>query len=141
MKIKKLLLLSIILGSSMLVKSQQMTYEYNYDSAGNRTIRAVVQLNSKDCSNTAFSPLTDKTNNGVTMTLFPNPTRGIIRFETSSENNIGSYILSDVNGKLINNGVCKDRSLTIDLSARTNGIYLLHVIVEGEKRVYKIIKQ
>ena len=75
------------------------------------------------------------------MTLFPNPTKESIRFETSGENKIGAFILSDATGKVIAKGSCEDQSFTLDLSDQLGGIYLLEVFVEGKPHIYKIIKQ
>lgn len=141
---KKILLLGLCLWSVMLVNGQQITYEYLYDAAGNRTRSTIVQLNRDGWGNhheQNLSPLTDAIDNGLTMTLFPNPTKESIRFETSGENKIGAFILSDATGKVIAKGSCEDQSFTLDLSDQLGGIYLLEVFVEGKPHIYKIIKQ
>ena len=90
---KRTLLLFVILGSALLSLGQQLTYEYSYDNAGNRTRRAVVRLDSQDRGNTALGPLVDKGSDGATLTLFPNPTKGTVRLETSGASPLDSYTL------------------------------------------------
>lgn len=138
---KRTLLLFVILGSALLSLGQQLTYEYSYDNAGNRTRRAVVRLDSQDRGNTALGPLVDKGSDGATLTLFPNPTKGTVRLETSGASPLDSYTLSDANGRVVAGGACGGRSLSIDLSDKPDGVYLLQVSVEGVPHVYKIIKQ
>ena len=137
---KKILLIGLCLWSVLFVRGQQIIYEYTYDDAGNRVSRAVVQLNGRDC-NELRGPLTNVMSNGETMLLFPNPTKGSIRFELSGDQKIGRYTLSDVTGRLIANGVCENPSLVRDLSEQREGIYLLELFIEEKPNVFKIIKQ
>lgn len=137
-----LLLLLMMAGKAF---AQNQTYEYSYDNAGNRTRRAVVRLNSKgendknnDKSPNFFSETMD---DGETLTLFPNPTKGSIRIERSVDKKIGCYLLTDISGRVIEKGICEDPSLVLDLSSRQNGIYLLELRIDEKPYTYKIIKQ
>ena len=137
-------MIGLCMWSVMFANGQTLSYEYDYDNAGNRTRSTIVQLNRDGCENhheQYLNPLTDVIDNGLTMTLFPNPAKESIRFETSGENKIGAFILSDAAGRIIKKGSCEDQSLTLDLSGQHEGIYLLEVIVKEKPYIYKIIKQ
>lgn len=142
---KKMLLLGFCLWSVMLVNGQQITYGFTYDPAGNRIRCTVVQLNNRDDGEYDHeqtpSPLTDMLSSGLTMTLFPNPTKESIRFEVSGGNKIGEFVLSDIAGRILTKGYCEDSSLTLDLSGYKDGAFLLAVIIEEKPCVYKILKQ
>lgn len=142
---KRMLLLGLCLWSVMLVNGQQITYEYQYDAAGNRTRSTVVQLNNRDGCGSSHeqtpSPLTDMLSNGLAMKIFPNPTKESVRFEVSGENKIGEFVLTDIAGRTLAKGYCEDSSLNLDLSDYKEGVFLLEVVIGGKQCVYKIIKQ
>ena len=132
---RKTLLIWLLLSSFGAI-GQQLTYEYSYDNAGNRVRRAVVQLNSK-----GGDQFTDLISYGVTMTLYPNPTQGSVRFALSGDGVIERYILSDMTGRILEDGSCVNSSMTLDLSARQDGMYLLDLFIDGKRHIYKVIKQ
>lgn len=140
---KRLLLIALGMWSVMTAAGQTLSYEYSYDNAGNRIRRAVVELNSKDAKGEGMmsSPLTDVIGNGETMMLFPNPTHGSIQFILSGEDRSGRYMLSDMTGRLLEEGRFNGSSMTLDLSARQNGMYLLKLFIDEKQVVYKVIKQ
>lgn len=138
---KKPLFLLFILCSVSFVKGQSLTYEYDYDRAGNRVQRIVVRLFNRDFEEKSVSPLTDILGNGMTMSLFPNPTKENIRFELNDNEPIGNYSLSDFNGRILTQGYCKETTLIVDLSDYQKGIYLLELTIKGKQHSYKIIKQ
>ena len=133
---KKLLLLALCLWSVLFVKGQSLTYEFDYDYAGNRIRRTVVQLNNRNAEertmDEAYTSLTDRMSNGTTMTLFPNPTKESIRFELSDGDRIGDYVVSDISGRVVTKGYCENLSLTLDLSDQPVGVYLLNLFI-GKK--------
>ena len=142
---KRILLIGLCLWSAVLVNGQQLTYEFEYDYAGNRIRRTVVQLNSKDALGETFDEtapvLSDMMVNGETMRFYPNPTTENIRFELDGNRKIGRYVLSDLTGKPIKTGICEDSSFTLDLSAQSKGMYLLELYIGEKPYLYKVIKQ
>ena len=60
---KKLILFSICLFAMLNTKGQQLSYEYEYDNAGNRIRCTIIQLNNRDLTNgndkEAFVEFTD----------------------------------------------------------------------------------
>lgn len=142
---KRLLLLFLCLLSAVLVRGQQLTYEFDYDHAGNRIRRTVIIINHKDAGQNdkdePGSPLIDMMNGGAAMAIFPNPTKESVRFELSGSDRIGDYVLSDISGRVVTRGRCEDPSLTLDLSRQKDGIYLLEILIDKKPHVYKVIKQ
>lgn len=142
---KKLLILGLCLWSVMFVNGQQITYQYSYDLAGNRTRSVVVQINkggdNEDNLDPLLNPFPDVLSNGLTMMVYPNPTKENVRFELSGDNKIGDYVLSDITGRVIAKGHCENSTLSIDLFGQDEGIYLFEVFIEKKPYIYKIIKQ
>ncbi|MBO7630255.1 MAG: T9SS type A sorting domain-containing protein [Bacteroidales bacterium] len=142
---KKILILGLCLWSVLFAKGQTISYEYDYDNAGNRIRSVVVHLNDRGSRETDsekdICPLTDMMANGLTMTLYPNPTKESVRFELSGGDGIGDYVLSDITGKVIEKGYCENTHLALDLSTQKEGIYILEIFIEKKLHTYKIIKQ
>ena len=142
---RKLLLLGLCLWSAFVVNGQQLTYEFDYDLAGNRVRRTVVQLNNGDALEKSIGEIPDALSeimsDGKTMRLYPNPTTESIRFELDGNQKIGKFVLSDINGKPIKTGLCENSSLTLDLTTQSKGMYLLELFIDDKPYFYKIIKQ
>ena len=71
--------------------------------------------------------------NGIS--IYPNPTTGIINLEPVPE---GTYRLYNEIGRLIDQGTIQPR---FDLSNFDNGIYMLLLQTENESKYFKVIKQ
>lgn len=142
---------SFLLGLLFFVislKGQQLSYEFSYDNTGNRIRRTVIQLNGREATDTltdngknAPCTLEETLADGTAMTIYPNPTAGSVRFERSCDNGLGEFLLTDLTGKPLEQGNCGSNTLTLDLSNRAPGIYLLLLFQDGKARHYKIIKQ
>jgi hypothetical protein len=138
---KKQLMLGLFLIMTLVIKGQGLTYEFTYDNAGNRVSRSVIQLSSKSGGDESPKPITEVMGNGVTMELFPNPTKGSIRFQTSEHCSIDGYVLTDVAGRVIAKSSCEGASLVIDFFGQPAGIYLLKILIDKKPYLYKVIKQ
>lgn len=122
--------------------AQSISYEYDYDQAGNRIRRSVVALTRSDQKGDAVLSFTDELPDGNRMTLFPNPTKGVIRFEMGQPDGVlGHYRLFDLKGTLLMEGVCESHAFDLDLSGQPNGVYLIEF--QNKNKVYsnKIIKE
>ncbi len=78
------------------------------------------------------------TNNGIS--IYPNPTKGIINFEFA-DNNIQQITISDITGKIIIEKSNIQRNKTIDLSNFANGIYIISIQTDNEIFTTKIVKE
>ena len=136
------LLLSLLLLCGMGLMAQSLSYEYGYDQAGNRIRRSVVALTRGDQKSDAVLSFTDELPDGNRMNLFPNPTKGVIRFEMGQPDGVlGHYRLFDLKGTLLMEGVCESHAFDLDLSGQPNGLYLIEF--QNKNKVYsnKIIKE
>ena len=136
------LLLSLLLLCGMGLMAQSLSYEYGYDQAGNRIRRSVVALTRGDQKSDAVLSFTDELPDGNRMNLFPNPTKGVIRFEMGQPDGVlGHYRLFDLKGTLLMEGVCESHAFDLDLSGQPNGVYLIELKKKNKVYSNKIIKE
>ena len=136
------LLLSLLLLCGTGLMAQSLSYEYDYDQAGIRIRRSVVTLTRGNQKNDTIPSFTDELPDGNRMTLYPNPTKGVIRFEIGQPDGaLGHYRLFNLKGTLLIEGVCKSNAFDLDLSGQPNGVYLIEF--RNKNKVYssKIIKE
>jgi hypothetical protein len=90
-------------------------------------------------ANTTFQALNNSEFNDTTISVYPNPTSGIVTIEGKS--NLKSIQLFDVQGRLLQAKIHNDVSASIDISDKSNGIYFLKITSETGIKVEKIIKK
>ena len=78
-----------------------------------------------------------KQDNGQKLTIYPNPTNGIINLIAAGQ---FTYELTDLNGKLLISGIGVNTE-SIDLSVFSKGIYMIKIQADMETSVLKIIKE
>ena len=122
--------------------SMAESVKYSYDDAGNRIKREIILSQNKSPQNgnpTLFSErLTDRE-----IKIYPNPTKGQLKIEIEgfeSEDQC-KVVLFNMSGQQIYSSEMDERTHVIDLSARPNGIYILHLILNGTETTWKIIKE
>lgn len=126
------------------LKAQSPIYEFSYDASGNRIRRASVILSRKEgvtAGAVEGGPAGGIPFFGSSVTLYPNPTRGTVRVETAGPLSIGGYRLYDGRGVLLEEGRGGSNTLTLDLSGRADGVYLLDAWVGAERRHFKVVKR
>ena len=160
----KTLLIITVLALFAITSNAQLPYvKFTYDSAGNRTFRTIVLgIQTGRLSNPAASlhadtlstaqqeqqlqPVKETLSTGQTVTIYPNPTRGLLAVEiTNAGASTGSATASlqivDVSGKqhYIKNKIAGREE--INLSGVPAGVYFLRVVIDGKMEEWKIIKQ
>jgi hypothetical protein len=70
----------------------------------------------------------------VNITVFPNPTNGTLNINSNGNTSDFEIILTDTFGRLILNSI---NSKIIDLSAFSNGIYYLTIMINGQNSINK----
>ena len=141
MKIRIFQLALILISLTSISQSQtSIPIVYEYDAAGNRVIRKVLEMRSTHGSFSDTTFYVDRF--GVSeLKIFPNPTHGIIHVETTDNdtlcrirffNSIGEVLL-DLDGKT--------PRFDIDLNGYPSGVYFVEIATGGEKTTWKIIKQ
>ena len=75
----------------------------------------------------------------VTLTIFPNPTTGIVTVTSDSPDKL-TYTLYSLDGRKMQQGTWSE-SVRLNLEGYTAGSYLLDIAdMKGNKNIYKIIK-
>ncbi len=123
--------------------------KYEYDQAGNRTNRNMIILHSSELKSAKISN-EDNFNekyidniNDLKVTIFPNPTDGIlnINIEGLEESLNSSINIYNSKGMMIRKSKILGTNNKIDLSAETSGIYIIVIFANNVYSQWKIIKQ
>ena len=136
------------------------TVNYEYDAAGNRILRTKIIKLTQLGSNTN-SPVSDGSDTEAIsdqarveirhddllgerkVTIYPNPTQGLIRIEFQGYGVIkdARLLLFNMQGKLLRQINKAEPSNTLDLSSYPAGMYILQMIEGKAKSEWKIIKE
>lgn len=140
-----LLLLSVLsLWISPNVCAQQRI-NYTYDEAGNRTKREIVLSSTRSVSENEeeASETYEEKLRETKVTIYPNPTKGMLRVDISGVDNFEDARISlyDLNGKLLQQWTNISQSNVIDLSGQTPAMYIMQVTYNGYVSRWKIVKE
>lgn len=77
------------------------------------------------------------------VSIYPNPTNGIITLQRTTQVNLKTVEIYDVNGRILKSIDVSTMQLqkTIDISKLASGIYFISVTSEDEKGVMRLVKQ
>ena len=145
----------VLCSMTTIAQSNTEVIEFQYDLAGNRIVRQVIVLEKKSMldDSTKITGDPSKTYNNqlkyievigqIEVSIFPNPNGGQFKVEVNNtENDInGKLYLHTMDGTLIYHEDHLEKNTEIDISIRQNGAYILSVIINNEKKTWKIIKQ
>ena len=120
--------------------------QFNYDNAGNMVLREIILSSSGQKSGeiiTEDSDIEEFTNQigDKTINIYPNPTKGQLKVDienTDVENNIKCKVYS-LSGNVVYTG--NYESNLINLEHHKKGIYFLEVTIDGQAKVWRIIKE
>ena len=114
---------------------------YSYDASGNRISRSVINNNSQ-APRLEGAWETSNSSRKIDIVVTPNPTSEMISVKLSQweDSDTGTLVLSDVSGHVIVQQTITSAQTTIDISNSSNGIYMMMIELNGEKKSYKIIK-
>ena len=136
---KRVCFLVLFMSLSFMAAAQQVSYSYYL--AGNRVKREIVmsQKAPKKPVTTGFTESLGK--KGIR--IYPNPTKGHLKVEITDYESSDECTLLIVNasGARILQKEVDSNSTTIDISSQSNGLYILHISLNGEKSSWKIIKK
>ena len=129
----------LLLLAAMNISAQSVTYAY--DNAGNRTARTVT-LNKSPQAQETVTALPDLIAEKA-IVIYPNPTKGILSVEIKdyTDQLQAEFRLMDMSGKTISSKKAVSGYQTFDLSHQAAGVYLLHIRINGESVVWKVIKE
>ena len=150
---KLVLFLIMITGCCLpgLVYSQTVDYGFGYDASGNRTSRWVIRIRSAKIPKDSLSLTSPKKTESEVfkemldnkeVTIYPNPTKGLLTVEIPLSNNDQARItLHDVQGRTLMEFKNVSTTTQIDLSGQPPAIYLLRIFINNKPMTWKIIKQ
>ncbi|HEY5499283.1 MAG TPA: T9SS type A sorting domain-containing protein [Bacteroidales bacterium] len=142
---KTLVTFCLFIGSCLFILGQSPSYyiKYDYDAAGNRITRKCLSVTLRSATAPIDSSEVEGGLNELKVTIYPNPTKGVIVAGLSTFNPKASisYILYTADGKKIQQLNAESDRTPIDLSNYTPGIYLLKVVADKKNLEFKIIKQ
>ncbi|MDD2633611.1 MAG: T9SS type A sorting domain-containing protein [Bacteroidales bacterium] len=153
MKVLILIIISFLL--SLPLFSQTLSHvEFYYDAAGNRTAREVIYLKTTAADTTqqlkesygqqvADSVEYKSSIGSRQITIFPNPTRGLltIAMEIADDDSPVKLELFSLAGESILQRTIRQPKTTVDLSGQPAGSYILSISLAGSHRSWKIIKE
>lgn len=148
---KKLMILLITL-LPLFVFSQGTSIGYEYDAAGNRVLRYVIDLpvtlDPESNDDSALKTVNDSVANheftidNLEVVVYPNPNGG--KFDVEIKSNISSQTLElnifSLNGTNILAKKIINKRTTIDITDRENGVYILTLVVGDLKKTITLIK-
>ncbi len=139
----KQLLIFFLCAFSYMSSLNAQTISYAYDASGNRISRTIVLSQRNNAPSRQHPTAISEVFGGISVTVSPNPTDGIVRVKiiqdnTSFEGTISVYTQSGAHIQTV--PVLSDGN-TVDLGNQPNGIYLLRIDCTNYKNTWKIIKK
>ena len=133
--LKKYLLLLAFVAMSNRMSADNDFLQYQYDAAGNRISRAVVQPSPRQ------NPKRDLPIENVTVS--PTVTTDVVTIATAVdfEKEPMRYTLISMQGNMLDQGKICSHQTNISLGVYTKGIYLLTVESDTFVKTYKIFKK
>ena len=146
MKLKQLRMLLLLMAISPTFTLMSQVISFEYDQSGNRILREVIYLKTIDTENgdTSFykSHQAEYLDNFI-ITISPNPNGGKFTVEVDNLNlkyHFEIYIHTLVGALIYENNNASNFN-KIDISKYKNGTYILTLILDKERKNWKIIKQ
>ncbi len=125
--------------------NSQNKMTYAYDASGNRVERTIVLVTSskKSTLTKAKSTVLSETLSEQVVKIYPNPTKGQLAIEISNLENLknGSCTIYNIQGKTILKQKIQNLKTNLDISNHSNGMYILHINIDGKISTWKIIKE
>lgn len=122
----------------------QNTIAFAYDAAGNRIQRYIEIPAERSVSQPEenIPPVTD-TALGNTITIYPNPTKGLLKvdIENFKEEQQGSIVIYDMKGQAIVSHKKVFAANELDITNTSAGNYILRITLDKKTTEWKIIKQ
>lgn len=116
-----------LVQGDLVAKKANIYFDYNFPIETNEAETVFQALNN---------PSFEQDN---TIKIFPNPTNSFVNI--SGNFNIKTTELFDTQGRLLQTNIINENTTTLDISAKSNGVYFIKVTSEEGIKVEKIIKQ
>jgi len=128
---------------SVLGQTNSYYIKYDYDAAGNRITRRCLEVTLRSATAPMDSSEVEADLNDLKVTIYPNPTKGVIVAGLSAFNPTTriTYMLFTADGRKLQQLNAQSDRTSIDLSNCSPGVYLLKVFANKKELEFKIIKQ
>jgi hypothetical protein len=95
------------------------------------------------CNTISNSGISSQTMNALMgISIYPNPTNGIIYVNSTSENKNLNLSIVDVNGKVVyNHSGLNGKTNMIDIEKLAQGVYFIKINNEHDQKIIKLVKQ
>lgn len=144
MKLKHQPILAAMTLSFAVSIAPAQTISYAYDSSGNRISREL-RMNAKSMPKQTVveQAYVQEILSERSIYIHPNPTKGIISVEVVEYENKdnGKIDIFNLSGRRLLSKPLNSACVTLDLSSADNGIYILHISLNGSCTSWKIIKE
>ena len=145
-----LALISPLLGITI-IHAQSTQFDYTYDQAGNRTQRNMVVLKVGEPDTEAEErQQTSNDTSGAeplqlaegSISVFPNPTRGLVQVEFTKENaSLNRLRITDQTGRVMWDKKDLVGPQELNFSEFSSGLYFITVHRNGATHRFKVIKE
>ena len=150
-----LILFALIAFPLAMLSQEHNAIEFDYDEAGNRTLRHTIYLLTtiikegaitdtlQNNETTNPNPADEVTIDDIVVRIYPNPTMGrfTVSLDNLSETDQVSCSLYTLTGQLISQGQIINNETVMDIQDRENGTYLFKLAINSETTTWKIIKR
>ena len=150
-----LILFALIAFPLAMLSQEHNTVEFDYDEAGNRTLRHTIYLLTtiikegaitdtlQNNETTNPNPADEVTIDDIVVRIYPNPTMGrfTVSLDNLSETDQVSCSLYTLTGQLISQGQIINNETVMDIQEHENGTYLFKLAINSETTTWKVIKR
>lgn len=132
----------LLLAAVPFIAFSQSKVRYSYDNAGNRVKREIV-VNTKSVSDDSTPEYYSEMLAEKDIRIYPNPTRGHLKVEVVGWDSADQCLLRLYNsaGQQVLSTRAGSSYTELDISSRSNGLYILHITLNGKETAWKIIKK
>jgi len=121
---------------------------YSYDLNGNRLHRtvAIFSKSSKMSGDDSQSDVKfyETLQNGISYRIYPNPTKGILKFEVSpfdDDMNNATVVVLNSNGQIVSKSQKFKGEQYFDLTNNPDGMYFIRLTMDQKEMTWKVVKQ
>jgi YD repeat-containing protein len=141
---KKLVVFFLVALAALTVRAQQKL-TYAYDAAGNRVSRTIVlgTRNAGVATEQTDSVFFEESLAETSVKIYPNPVQNELTIRITGYENgwNGEFAVYSISGAMLMHRRLQGETTSVDMSRQLPGTYILHIVLKGERSVWKIMKQ
>lgn len=128
----------------------QTKVKFGYDNSGNRTSRTIelpapssLKSAKVDSTKNEFKQMFEDKFDNTQITIYPNPTKGVLKIDIAGFENKGTSVIYVYNtkGNMVTQKSPLSESNIIDLSPYPGGMYVLKIVLGNDVSEWKILKE